>query len=366
MFRARVPTCSAPTSRRSIKSDKSSSTAYSAFSRFSLHQRRAVSISVAARGLISTTRRSFIALTQPLQEGARIDAFAAIAGGKPLFELAPLVLRHDEAASDHLQRLLGEGEVVLFDLVDQGMDCVALSHRLRAQDSTRRPRWRGAAPDRRADGVIPSIRRKVRLMWPASEKPAATAASATNRSRRRAPSAPQPSSIRAQRSVILRAGPVHRHVLHGQALGVARSARPVAVSRADRPLREAGRPPGWATPRPTRRSLPDGTPGPEHHDSIAFAQAHPEDLPFLGWSVGRQDGFATWQEHVEMVATMTATRHDFAFSCNDGDHSSGVAAGDAIAMWYPQERFAQTPTRRRGDRPVRDHAPPPGDPGRAR
>ena len=43
-----------------------------------------------------------------------------------------------------------------------------------------------------------------------------------------------------------------------------------------------------------------------------------------------------------MVATMTATHHGFAFSWNDGDHSSGVAAGDAIAMWYPQERFAQT------------------------
>lgn len=88
-------------------------------------------------------------------------------------------------------------------------------------------------------------------------------------------------------------------------------------------------------------TLPDGTPWSTHHDSVAFATAHHEDLPFVGWNVGRQDGFAGWQEQIDMVAALTANHHGFAFAWNDGDHSGGSAAAAVVAMWYPPERFAR-------------------------
>lgn len=89
-------------------------------------------------------------------------------------------------------------------------------------------------------------------------------------------------------------------------------------------------------------TLPDGTIWSEHHDAIALVTAHAEDdLPFVGWNCGRQDGFATWQEQVDMVAAMTEQRLAFAFAWNDGDHSGGSAAAADVAAWYPPERFAR-------------------------
>ncbi|HWB78301.1 MAG TPA: hypothetical protein VG755_25220 [Nannocystaceae bacterium] len=89
-------------------------------------------------------------------------------------------------------------------------------------------------------------------------------------------------------------------------------------------------------------TLPDGTPWSEHHDAIAFVTSYRgDDLPFVGWNCGRQDGFATWQEQVDMVHAMTELKLGFAFAWNDGDHSEGSNAAAAIAMWYPPERFAR-------------------------
>ncbi len=87
-------------------------------------------------------------------------------------------------------------------------------------------------------------------------------------------------------------------------------------------------------------TLPDGQLWSEHHDSIRFVREHPGDLPFLGWNVGRRDGYATWQEQVDMVAALTEGRHGFAFAWNNGDHSSGKASGDEIQRWYPPSLFS--------------------------
>ncbi len=88
-------------------------------------------------------------------------------------------------------------------------------------------------------------------------------------------------------------------------------------------------------------TLPDGTRWIEHHNSIAFVEGHPADLPFLGWNVGRHDGFASWEEQLDMVEALEAGHHGFAFAWNDGDHSSGTASGSVIQAWYPQEKFAR-------------------------
>lgn len=79
----------------------------------------------------------------------------------------------------------------------------------------------------------------------------------------------------------------------------------------------------------------------DHVDGPRFAAAHREDLPFLGWACGRHDGYATWQEHIDMVRAMTEARHGFAFSWNNGNHSGGGQARQAISKYYPPEKFAK-------------------------
>jgi hypothetical protein len=44
----------------------------------------------------------------------------------------------------------------------------------------------------------------------------------------------------------------------------------------------------------------------DYVDGPRFVAAHSADLPFAGWSCGRRDGYATWQENIDMVKAMTA------------------------------------------------------------
>jgi hypothetical protein len=74
-------------------------------------------------------------------------------------------------------------------------------------------------------------------------------------------------------------------------------------------------------------------------DGPKFAAAHHADLPFLGWACGRNDGYATWQEHIDMVKAMTAAHHGFAFSWNNGGHGEGGRAMAAISKYYPADKF---------------------------
>jgi pimeloyl-ACP methyl ester carboxylesterase len=75
-------------------------------------------------------------------------------------------------------------------------------------------------------------------------------------------------------------------------------------------------------------------------DMVQFAADHSADLPFYGWCCGRRDGFASWQEQVDMVRALTAARHGFAFAWNNGDHSSGAEPMAKVTRFYPAELFA--------------------------
>ncbi|MFT5356621.1 MAG: hypothetical protein ACI9KE_003846 [Polyangiales bacterium] len=86
--------------------------------------------------------------------------------------------------------------------------------------------------------------------------------------------------------------------------------------------------------------MPNGELWLEHHDSVRFVRSHPGDLPFIGWNCGRQDGFATWIEQVEMVRAMSEEHHGFAFAWNNGGHGEGATSGALVREWYPPERFA--------------------------
>ncbi len=109
--------------------------------------------------------------------------------------------------------------------------------------------------------------------------------------------------------------------------------------------------------------VPSGEPWREHHDTVPFVRSHPGDLPFLAWNCGRRDGFATWQEQVDMVDALTAMRHGFAFAWNDGDHSSGSRSRLPVRMWYPQSRFARDASYPALTHSSIDDDPGDGDPG---
>lgn len=79
----------------------------------------------------------------------------------------------------------------------------------------------------------------------------------------------------------------------------------------------------------------------DHVDGPRFATQHRDDLPFLCWACGRHDGYATWQEHIDMVRALTEAHHGFAFSWNNGGHGDGGKAMQALARNYPAAKFAR-------------------------
>ncbi len=131
-------------------------------------------------------------------------------------------------------------------------------------------------------------------------------------------------------------------------------------------------------PRTRQRGLPTiGTPVPKTQkvflddgitdyftrmDLVKFASEHPGDLPFYGWCCGRRDGFATWQEQIDMVKAMTASRHGFAFAWNNGDHSSGAEPMARVLKYYPPELFARNRSYPAFSRSSIDQNPGDGDP----
>jgi hypothetical protein len=79
----------------------------------------------------------------------------------------------------------------------------------------------------------------------------------------------------------------------------------------------------------------------DYVDGPKFVAEHADDLPFVGWSCGRRDGYATWQENIDMVRALTAGHHGFAFSWNNGGHGEGGQAMAAINKYYSAEKFSR-------------------------
>lgn len=97
-------------------------------------------------------------------------------------------------------------------------------------------------------------------------------------------------------------------------------------------------------------------------DMVKYASEHATDLPFFGWCCGRRDGFATWQEQVDMVKALTKAHHGFAFAWNNGDHSSGSQPMGQIMKYYPPEKFARNRSYPAFGNSSLDQQPGSGDP----
>lgn len=89
--------------------------------------------------------------------------------------------------------------------------------------------------------------------------------------------------------------------------------------------------------------MPDGkTDYFERMDMVKFVSQTRTDLPFMGWSIGRQDRFATWKEQVDMVKALTASHHGFAFAWNDAGHSEeGTKPMELIHKYYGYTKLAR-------------------------
>jgi hypothetical protein len=99
---------------------------------------------------------------------------------------------------------------------------------------------------------------------------------------------------------------------------------------------------GERRPKGSPTTMSDGVT--DYYDRVdgpKFVAEHHGDLPFVGWACGRHDGWATWQENIDMVRAMTAAKHGFAFSWNNGGHGDGHAAMRAVEKYYSAEKFAR-------------------------
>lgn len=74
-------------------------------------------------------------------------------------------------------------------------------------------------------------------------------------------------------------------------------------------------------------------------DSVAWVSRRHNDLPFIGWSIGRNDGHGAWKDQIDMVNVLTKHKYGFAFAWNNGGHSEGRSPFSQIERYYPKEKF---------------------------
>lgn len=70
-----------------------------------------------------------------------------------------------------------------------------------------------------------------------------------------------------------------------------------------------------------------------HHDITSYVADTSKRIPWIGWCVGRQDGFVNFSDHVTAVATMRTAKRGFAFAWNNGDHSSGSIMSEILQSY---------------------------------
>lgn len=75
-----------------------------------------------------------------------------------------------------------------------------------------------------------------------------------------------------------------------------------------------------------------------HLDCTTYASNTANRIPWVGWCVGRNDGFMQFQDHVDAVVALRAAKRGFAFAWNNGDHTTGSIISQITAS-YPYGTF---------------------------
>jgi hypothetical protein len=81
-----------------------------------------------------------------------------------------------------------------------------------------------------------------------------------------------------------------------------------------------------------------GTPIADMMDLIAYVADTTKKIPWIGWCVGRGDGYTPFSDHIAAVAALRAAKRGFAFAWNNGDHSGG-SQPTTITRSYPYGTF---------------------------
>lgn len=76
----------------------------------------------------------------------------------------------------------------------------------------------------------------------------------------------------------------------------------------------------------------------QHLNLIAYVSDTTKNIPWLGWCVGRNDGFTQFSDHVAATQAMRAAKRGFAFAWNNGNHSVGSIMAQ-IFQSYPYGTF---------------------------
>lgn len=85
----------------------------------------------------------------------------------------------------------------------------------------------------------------------------------------------------------------------------------------------------------------DGTGSAEDYINMtAYVANTANKVRWIGWCVGRQDGFSVFQDHIDAVAAMRAAKRGFCFAWNNGDHSTGSIM-NSITASYPVGTFSR-------------------------
>jgi hypothetical protein len=93
-----------------------------------------------------------------------------------------------------------------------------------------------------------------------------------------------------------------------------------------------------ASSSPAVRAADGGGTSAAHMDLIAYVANTANAIPWVGWTIGRNDGYAPFSDQVAAVAAMRSAKRGFAFYWNNGDHSVGNVP-NKIFDSYPKGMF---------------------------
>jgi hypothetical protein len=108
-------------------------------------------------------------------------------------------------------------------------------------------------------------------------------------------------------------------------------------------------------PRPRVRNVPtlvprdetdpalmaDGTDYFQRMDTVRFVTEAHFDLPFVAWTIGRHDQYASWADQVDLVHAMEATHRGFVFAWTGLDHADGTRPMPTVLRYFGPNRFAR-------------------------
>lgn len=77
----------------------------------------------------------------------------------------------------------------------------------------------------------------------------------------------------------------------------------------------------------------------DHMDIIAYVSNTANDVPWIGWHIGTNDGYMPWQDHVDAIAALRTAGRGFAVYWNADIHSVNNYRAAEITGSYPMGLF---------------------------